>query len=537
MPPRSLAAFCTDPSVHPAGFDPAKTPCYHVPRDRKELRWQLHTYFGLSFPTVNVCPDHTAPFEALAEAYFAECDVSIWHASRGFGGKTTLLAALSLMETFAGYDVVLLGGSGEQSKRAYTVTNEAQDYTRSYRACPKCGLFNDWQATACIECDTSVVNAALVTVASPMMALPDKRMVTRTISFAYDDGKGTGGGAELNALTASPKSVRGPHPHRLRLDEVDEVDIKLIDAASGQTLTTDLSKKAQTVYASTHHYETGTMTEMLKRAHERKWPVRRWCYKETLIDEAAGRGPETGTWLPPSELTRKRKEVAGHMWRTEFDLEEPNEGGGVFGKNTVDKLFSTGGELIPDRHNRLYIIEEPEEGALYVTGADWGRKTDLTVIVTLRYDVEPVRLVAWATFYQMGWPYTIGHYNERAVQYPGKYIHDGTGLGDVVDGYLECAAHPYVMTGKNRPDLFLEYEHGVESGAMLFANIESAVAVHRSVQRNDLYGSGHPPDEIVALSLAWHVAKRKQKHIERMKARAEQKEAGTYKSPFRARSW
>jgi hypothetical protein len=35
---------------------------------------------------------------------------------------------------------------------------------------------------------------------------------------------------------ASQASVRGPHPHRLRLDEVDEMALDIFDAAMGQTL-------------------------------------------------------------------------------------------------------------------------------------------------------------------------------------------------------------------------------------------------------------------------------------------------------------
>ena len=38
---------------------------------------------------------HVAPFEALADAYFGQVPLSLWIASRGFGGKTYLLAALA----------------------------------------------------------------------------------------------------------------------------------------------------------------------------------------------------------------------------------------------------------------------------------------------------------------------------------------------------------------------------------------------------------------------------------------------------------
>ena len=59
-----------------------------------------------------------APAQAFCEALFARAPVALWIASRGFGGKTFLLALLAaanaiLFET----DVIILGGSGQQSLR------------------------------------------------------------------------------------------------------------------------------------------------------------------------------------------------------------------------------------------------------------------------------------------------------------------------------------------------------------------------------------------------------------------------------------
>ena len=41
-------------------------------------------------------------------------------------------------------------------------------------------------------------------------------------------------GSWVQALAASQKSVRGPHPQRLRLDEVDEMAKEIFDASLGQ---------------------------------------------------------------------------------------------------------------------------------------------------------------------------------------------------------------------------------------------------------------------------------------------------------------
>ena len=71
---------------------------------------------GVRIPAVACCEGHVAPAKAFCDALFARDPVALWIASRGFGGKTFLLALLAaanaiLFET----DVIILGGSGQQS--------------------------------------------------------------------------------------------------------------------------------------------------------------------------------------------------------------------------------------------------------------------------------------------------------------------------------------------------------------------------------------------------------------------------------------
>ena len=64
------------------------------------------------------CPEHVAPAQAFCDAYFNRTDVAVWKASRGFGGKSTLLALLALTEAITRQaDVTVLGGSAQQSER------------------------------------------------------------------------------------------------------------------------------------------------------------------------------------------------------------------------------------------------------------------------------------------------------------------------------------------------------------------------------------------------------------------------------------
>ena len=85
--------------------------------DGDVLAW-IEATFGVRIPAVACCPGHVAPAQAFCDALRARDPVALWIASRGFGGKTFLLALLAaanaiLFET----DVIILGGSGQQSLR------------------------------------------------------------------------------------------------------------------------------------------------------------------------------------------------------------------------------------------------------------------------------------------------------------------------------------------------------------------------------------------------------------------------------------
>ena len=73
-------------------------------------------------------------------------------------------------------------------------------------------------------------------------------------------GRGT-----IQALTASQTAVRGAHPTRLLLDEIDEMKLPILEAAQGQPMDRD-GVRAQTVMSSTHQYPDGPVTALRRRA-------------------------------------------------------------------------------------------------------------------------------------------------------------------------------------------------------------------------------------------------------------------------------
>ncbi len=305
-------------------------------------------------------------------------------------------------------------------------------------------------------------------------------------------------GGLVTALMASTKSARGPHPQRMRLDEVDEMDLEILDAAMGQPMGTPKVAK-QTVMSSTHHYPDKTFTEVLKRANENGWPVQEWCWRETSAE---------GGWLTQAEIDSKRGEVTSAMWAAEYDLQEPSPEGRAILPEKVDACFKK--ELGEDAGElgREVVIEEPVQGATYSTGADWAKKKDFTVIDTFRTDIRPMRRVAWVRLGRMAWPAMIAKFDQRVQRYKGPACHDATGLGDVVGDYQVVNAEGVVLSGQMRADVFTKYIAAIENGSIESPAIKYCEGEHRYCTNDDLMGSGHPPDSFVAGALAYRAANR-----------------------------
>lgn len=311
-------------------------------------------------------------------------------------------------------------------------------------------------------------------------------------------------GGRVTALMASSKSARGPHPQRMRLDEVDEMDIKILDAAMGQPMGTPQVAK-QTVMSSTHHYPDQTFTEVLKRAGEKGWPVYEWCYKETSA--------QPDGWLTQTEIDSKRGEVTAAMWSAEYDLQEPSPEGRAILPEKVEACFQSDLGEFTGEAGREIMIESPQSDALYAHGCDWAKEKDWTIIDTWRVDCRPMKRVCWLRTGRMAWPMMIGKFNDRVERYGGKACHDKTGIGNVVDDYLTVKAEGIVLVGQVRADVFTDYIAAIENGTIVSPKITYCESEHKYCTNDDLRGLGHPPDSFVAGAMVFQAAGKKKRQL------------------------
>lgn len=88
-------------------------------------------------------------------------------------------------------------------------------------------------------------------------------------------------GSEVEILTASPLSVRGPHIPSLRMDEVDEIDTDIRESAMGMCMA-KRGYSAKLTMTSTWHNLGGPMSGLIERAKEGRWPFHIFCLFEVL---------------------------------------------------------------------------------------------------------------------------------------------------------------------------------------------------------------------------------------------------------------
>ena len=447
---------------------PAQFVFKRLPADDEELWWTVYALWGYRIPRTTVCPEHTAPFQAFADAYFARTHLSIWKASRGLGGKSRTLAILGLTEaTLLGCEVSILGGSGGQSKNVHDATKDAW----SWHAAPKALLARDPTTF-----DTLLKN-----------------------------------GGHLRTLTASQTSVRGPHPPRLRCDEIDEMEQDILDAALGQPMEQrnylgDMVH-TQSVLSSTHQYPDKTMTEMIRRAKKAGWPVHEWCYRDTS-------NPVDG-WLTAQAIQRAREVVSEIMWKTEYDLQEPSFAGRAIDTDAVDRCFDKElGEFGGDKP----IIGHAQQQAIYLTAADWAKEKDWTIVATFDTSQHPWVCVGWQKIGRLPWPVLVRKAVGQWKHYGGKFVHDRGGTGQFVDDLIreEVGDQAYKMCkgidapqGRAREAMFTDYIAAIEHDDIRYPRIDYAYAEHKYVTTEDLYGKGHAPDSFIAGALAWSERKKK----------------------------
>jgi len=221
------------------------------PRHDDMLHFYIRAFLGYSIPRGHdrVCRHHKAPFSFISDMFFERVRNAIGFANRT-GGKTLNLAILNHLDMLfkPGCEIVSAGAVLTQADKM-------------------CGYFKEFHSS------------------NEFLGELFAREPTKTL-FVYKNE------SQLQVISGTEKGVRGPHPHKARFDEVEEMDWGVLQAGmsmamSGESVSTGHTITAQTVYTSTRQRESGPMQQLLDQAKLEKDVVGGmrtycWCVWEVL---------------------------------------------------------------------------------------------------------------------------------------------------------------------------------------------------------------------------------------------------------------
>ncbi len=278
-----------------------------APRTKEHLALYCAFVLGVKIPDPAVCENHQSPLDFLWDVYSDNVEFAISHAMRG-SGKTLLLSVLSYLESqFKEHcGTTILGGSLEQSQKAVSYSSQLWDRSE----------------------------------------VPKQQLIGGVAGRGYK----LKNGSWVAALAASQKSVRGPHPQRLRLDEVDEMAPEIFDAAMGQPKA-NYGIPDQIVASSTLHHPFGMMANLIDNREERGAKLYQWCVEEV-------RAP-AGFWTD-EEIARKQKQLTKAMWDAEYCLKRPMIGDTIYDYEAVERAYQRGRGIGFEKRGRIEA------------GVDWG---------------------------------------------------------------------------------------------------------------------------------------------------------------------
>jgi hypothetical protein len=275
----------------------------HGFKDPEELFKFIKSFWRLQVPHAQVCPDHTPPAEYVSDAFFENVPDAVCWANRG-GGKTLLGALVTWLDTvFKDHCATkVLGGSLEQSKRMYEHLS---------------GEGDGW---------------GLVTEDFQHL-LRGEMLAQRTVLTNLSN---------VQILTASSRSVRGAHPQKLKLDEIDEMDPRIYEAA----LSIPMSKwghRASTHIYSTMHRTYGLMQSVVEDAPARGYRLYKWCILDVLErcegrecsgcdlwEDCQGRAKQADGYYRIEDAISKKRQVSEQTWLSEYLCLIPSSEGLIY---------------------------------------------------------------------------------------------------------------------------------------------------------------------------------------------------------------
>ena len=390
------------------------------PTNRDWLHNWIRRYTGITIARQAVCCGHQAPFDPMADQFLDRHNHrnTLVLGSRGSGKSFGAAINLHLDCRFnVGHKARILGGSKDQSRQIYEALS---------------GHIQDGHGT--LGGDGESIVSLLKE------------------SAEYRNG------SEVAILAASATSVRGPHVPTLCLDEVDEIDPEIRQAAIGMKL--GKQAKSQVIslagvvrQTSTWHKPSGPMAKLIEQAKNPKeknraklytycvfevlercpeWrsgkhlekcpecPIFRWCHEDRFNDPS--RPPKakiSDGHYPIDDLCDNVSLVSLRVFEADYLCKGPKADGIWFPQFDEAKHVSVDAEFNPSLPVHLAIDIGNRTGAVWFQVREVGDQHLVTVFADFYSDNAPtVEGVARAIL-------AVG--NERCLGRRDRVSHDPAG--------------------------------------------------------------------------------------------------------------
>jgi len=302
----------------------------------EELARFLKRRLGIRIPDQQVCPDHQAPFSFVADVFFGRVvDAVVW--SCRSGGKSFNEALLTFLDSHfrTKCDTRVLAGSFYQGRQVYEATLDFWDEPG----------WTQFLLSEPTKSETLLKN-----------------------------------GSGFEVLTASQRSVRGPHPQRLKLDEIDELARDLYDAALSQPQSQH-GIPASVIMTSTMHRPFGLMQEVIDNRHKMGLKLYKWCFLEVvercsdvcrnvqdprsicngkrcnLWEDCQGKAHDAVGYYAVEDVRKKKAQLPTDTWQSEWLVKRPTARDMVF--DPQDLEVATSEEIQYDSRHPSYGMVDP----------------------------------------------------------------------------------------------------------------------------------------------------------------------------------